>query len=90
MLMPGTLPDGLFNMWRAWRMKRLNRKVASPPSLLQDTCSFADLLILVLVALTVQLEAAEKSLSEERATRLATDQSLAKEKAIWQIADQSL
>jgi hypothetical protein len=62
-------------------MRRLNGKVISPPSLLQDTCSFADLLCLVFVALTAQLEEAEKALSEERVARLTADQSLAEEKA---------
>jgi hypothetical protein len=47
-----------------------------PPSLLLDTCSFADLLILV--ALTARLEVAEKELSEERDAQLAVDQFLAK------------
>jgi hypothetical protein len=54
-------------------MRRLNSKVTCPPSLLQDTCPFADVLILILVALTVQLEATEKSLSKERVARLVTD-----------------
>jgi hypothetical protein len=47
-----------------------------PPSLLLDTCSFADLLILV--ALTARLEVAEKALFEERDAQLAVDQFLAK------------
>jgi hypothetical protein len=54
-------------------MQRLNEKVTGPPSLLQDTCSFTDVLILILVALTARLEVAEKALSEERAARLAVD-----------------
>jgi hypothetical protein len=71
-------------------MRRLNSKVTCPPSLLQDTCPFADVLILILVAMTVRLEATEKSLSKERVARLVADQFLAGEKAAWQIADQSL
>jgi hypothetical protein len=49
--------------------------------------SFDDLLILVLVALAARLEAAKKELSEERATQLAADQSLAEEKPARHIAD---
>jgi hypothetical protein len=44
-------------------------------------------LILVLVALAARLEAAKKELSEERATQLAADQSLAEEKPARHIAD---
>jgi hypothetical protein len=64
--------------------------ITNPLSLLQDIYSFTDLLILVLVALAAHLEATEKALSEGRAARLATDQSLAEEKVVWQIADQAL
>jgi hypothetical protein len=71
-------------------MRRLIKKVTNPLSLLQDICSFADFLILVLVALVARLEAAEKALSKERATQLVADQSLAEEKAARQIADQAL
>jgi hypothetical protein len=71
-------------------MRRLNGKVTNPLSLLQDTCSFADFLILVLVDLAARLKAAEKALSKERATRLATDQFLAEEKAVRQIVGQAL
>jgi hypothetical protein len=46
------------------KMRRLNKKVTSPPPL-QDICSYADFFIFVLVALTTQLEVAEKALSEE-------------------------
>jgi hypothetical protein len=67
----------------------LTRKVTNPLSLLQDICSLADFLILLLVALAVHLEAAEKVLSEERASRLATNQYLAEEKAARQLADRS-
>jgi Tfp pilus assembly protein PilX len=62
-------------------MQMLNGKVTSPLSLLQDTCSFMNLLILVVVALTTWLEIVEKALCEERAARLAVDQSLAEAKA---------
>jgi hypothetical protein len=51
---------------------------------------FANLMISALVALTAQLEAAEKVLSKEKAGRLATDQSLAMETATRQVNDQSL
>jgi hypothetical protein len=54
---------------------------------LKDICSFADLLILVLVALITRLEAVKKVMSE--AARLAADQFLAEEKAAQQAADQS-
>jgi hypothetical protein len=64
-------------------------KVTNPPSLLQDICSFADFLILVLIALADRLEVAEKALSEERAAQLATDQSLDEEKAARKIVDRS-
>jgi hypothetical protein len=67
----------------------LTRKVTNPLSLLQDICSLADFLILLLVALAVHLEAPEKVLSEERASRLATNQYLAEEKAARQLADRS-
>jgi hypothetical protein len=67
----------------------LTRKVTNPLSLLQDICSLADFLILLLVALAVHLEAAEKVMSEERASRLATNQYLAEEKAARQLADRS-
>jgi hypothetical protein len=42
-------------------------KVIGPPSLLQDTCSFADFILLMGVALTTKLGPAEKALAEERA-----------------------
>jgi hypothetical protein len=71
-------------------MQRLNGKVTSPPSLLQDICSFANFFIPVLVALTARLEPAEKALLKEGVARLVANQSLAEEKASWQIADQSL
>jgi hypothetical protein len=90
MLMPGTLPGKFFKLWTASKMRRLNRKVIGPPSLLQDTCSFADVLIFVLVALTARLEAAEKALSEETVAQLAANQPLAEEKAAQQIIDQAL
>jgi hypothetical protein len=51
---------------------------------------FASLLISALVALTAQLEAPEKALSEEKVVPLATDQSLAEEKTAQQVANQSL
>jgi hypothetical protein len=51
---------------------------------------FANLMISALVALTAQLEAAEKVLSKEKAAQLATDQSLAMETATRQVIDQSL
>jgi hypothetical protein len=70
-------------------MQRLNGKVTSPP-LLQDICSFANFFIPVLVALTARLEPAEKALLKEGVARLVANQSLAEEKAAWQIADQSL
>jgi hypothetical protein len=44
------------------------------------SASFANFIILVLVALTAELEAAKKALSEEKIARLAVDQSLALEK----------
>jgi hypothetical protein len=64
-------------------------KVTNPLSLLQDICSFADFLILVLIALADRLEVAEKALSEERAAQLATNQSLDEEKAARKIVDRS-
>jgi hypothetical protein len=57
--------------------------------LLQNICSFADFLILVVVALAAHLEDAEKKLCEERAARLAIDQSLVEEKAAQQIINRS-
>jgi hypothetical protein len=67
----------------------VDQEVTNPLSLLQDICSFVNFLILVLVALAARLEAAEKALSEERAARLATNQSLAEEKAAQQIVDRA-
>jgi hypothetical protein len=46
-------------------------------------------MISTLVALTAQLEATEKVLSEEKAARLAADRSLAEAKAARQLADQA-
>jgi hypothetical protein len=54
-------------------MQRLNGKVTSPLSLLQDICSFANFFIFIYVALTAKLEATEKALADERATRLIAD-----------------
>jgi hypothetical protein len=62
-------------------MQMLIEKVTNPLSLLQDIFSFTDFLILVLIALADRLEVAKKALSKERVARLATDQSLAEEKA---------
>jgi hypothetical protein len=62
-------------------MQRLNGKVTSPPSLLQDICSFTNFFIPVLVALTARLEPAEKALLKEGVARLVANQSLAEEKA---------
>jgi hypothetical protein len=59
-------------------MWRLIGKVRNPHSLLQDVCSFADCLILVLIALTA--EAVEKARSKERAA-------LTEKKAAQLIAD---
>jgi hypothetical protein len=61
-------------------MWRLIGKVRNPHSLLQDVCSFADCLILVLIALTARLEAVEKARSKERAA-------LTEKKAAQLIAD---
>jgi hypothetical protein len=47
-------------------MHRPIRKVADPPSLLQASGFLANFIISALVALTDQLEAAEKALSEEK------------------------
>jgi hypothetical protein len=47
-------------------------------------------LCLVFVALTAQLEAAKRALSEEKVARLVVDQYLVKEKAAQQNVDQSL
>jgi hypothetical protein len=54
-------------------MQRLNGKVTSPPSLLQDICSFANFFIPVLVALTARLEPAEKALLKEGVARLVAN-----------------
>jgi hypothetical protein len=62
-------------------------KVIDPPSLLQDTCSFADFFPFVCIALTVRLEAAEKALVEERIAELAADQPLAKERVARMVVD---
>jgi hypothetical protein len=70
-------------------MHRPIRKVADPPSLLQASGFLANFIISALVALTDQLEAAEKALSEEKAARLATDRSLTKAKAAQQLVDQA-
>jgi hypothetical protein len=71
-------------------MRRLVGKVTGPPSLLQDTHSFADFFVLVCVALTAKLEAIEKALVEEKAARLVADQFLMEERSARLVADQSL
>jgi hypothetical protein len=48
---------------------------------LRLSTSVANFLILVLAALTAELEIAKKALAEEKAFRLAADKSLAEEKA---------
>jgi hypothetical protein len=90
MLRLGPLPSRYFNIWIAWRMKRLIEKVTSPPSPLQAAHSFTDFFAFVYVALTAKLEAVEKALANERAARLITDQSLADVRATRQAVDQSL
>jgi hypothetical protein len=90
MLTPGIVPDGFFNMWRASRKQRPIKKVTDPPSLLQASSFFANFTISTLVALTAQLEAAEKALSEEKATRSAANRSLAEAKADRLIVNQAL
>jgi hypothetical protein len=82
-----TLLDEFFNMWRVGRIWRLNKKVTSPPSLLQDTCSLADFFIFVYVALTAKLEAAKKALADEKTARQLADRSLADERAARQTTD---
>jgi hypothetical protein len=61
------------------------------------SASFANSIMFVLVALTAELEGAKKALSEERtalakekAARLIVDLSLAEEKVVRQVANQSL
>jgi hypothetical protein len=71
-------------------MRGMIEKVTCPPSLLQDTCSFANFFTLLCVALTAKLEAAKKALVEEKDSRLVADQSLAEERATRLVADQSL
>jgi hypothetical protein len=61
-------------------MRRLNGKVTSPPSLLQDTYTFADFFIFIYVALIAKLEVAEKALANERAAHEIADRSLADER----------
>jgi hypothetical protein len=46
-------------------------------------------MIFALVALTTQLEAAEKALFEEKAAQLAADRSVAEAKAARQLIDQA-
>jgi hypothetical protein len=71
-------------------MRRLNGKVTSPLSLLQDIYSFVDFFIFIYVALIAKLEAAEKTLADERATRLVVVWSLVDEKTTRLIANRSL
>jgi hypothetical protein len=47
-----------------------------PPSLLDATCAFADFILPICVALTAKLEATNKALAEERASRQVADQAL--------------
>jgi hypothetical protein len=47
-------------------MQRLSRKGTGPPSLLYDTCSFANSSTLLCVAMTARLEVAEKAHDEEK------------------------
>jgi hypothetical protein len=51
-------------------------KVMGSPSLFHATCSFADRILLMCVALSTKLEVANKTLSKERATRQVADQAL--------------
>jgi hypothetical protein len=51
-------------------------KVIGPPSLLHTTRDFVDHILHICVALTVKLEAANKALTEERATRQVPNQIL--------------
>jgi hypothetical protein len=51
-------------------------KVMGSPSLFHATCSFADRILLMCVALSTKLEVANKALSKERATRQVADQAL--------------
>jgi hypothetical protein len=46
-------------------MWRLIGKVIGPPSLLHDTCSFADFILLTRIALSAKLEAAERRLRKK-------------------------
>jgi hypothetical protein len=57
-------------------MWRQNKKVIGPPSMLHATCAFVDYILLVCVALTAKLEAANKALTEERAARQVANQAL--------------
>jgi hypothetical protein len=68
----------------------LIRKVTCPPSLLQDTCSSIDFILLTLISLTAKLKAIEKALEEEKVAWQIADQSLAEERVAQLAADQSL
>jgi hypothetical protein len=68
-------------------MQRLNRKVTSSIHYLRLSTSVADFIILVLAALTTELETAKKSLFEDKNVQLVADQSLAEEMATQQSTD---
>jgi hypothetical protein len=70
-------------------VQRPIRKVTYPSSLLQASGFFTNFMIFALVALTAQLEAAEKALFEEKAAQLAADRSVAEAKAARQLIDQA-
>jgi hypothetical protein len=77
MLMTSLLPSNCFSIWRAWRIWRLIGKVIGPTaSILHATCIFVDFILHICVPSIAKMEAANKALAEERASRQVADQAL--------------
>jgi hypothetical protein len=62
-----------FSILRAWIMRRPIGKVIGPPSMIHAACSFADFTLHIYVPLPTKLEATNKALAEERASRQVVD-----------------
>jgi hypothetical protein len=87
----GTFVGRQLNSWRAWRTKKLINKVTC----LLLYCFFllislTDLLSSLFAVLADDLKAAQKALSDEKSAWLGAENTLAKEKATRQAAEQSI
>jgi hypothetical protein len=87
----GTFIGGQLNSWRAWRTEKLiNRVTRLLLYYFFLLISLADLWPSLFVVLTNDLKAAQKALSDEKSVWLGAVNSLAKEKAARQAAEQSI